>query len=207
MHGKLGKVNVLHTERLNLQLKGDRNYVHGTDIFNQALAWLKLHRGNVQSIDFSFHRVTSRQLCVAIGIPPKGIHPVAICFFLANGVREQLYVFETESEVIERYEYPEEAIARQLQIDSLARRCVLRGGLAFSDIELWVAMAKALHHKVFPLASKKWWFVRCRYPKYESYAQSLERTLCIVSNFGDKLTRSEIFLSNQMAGEIYFAAA
>jgi hypothetical protein len=198
---------VLHTERLNLQFKGDRNYVHGTDIFNQALAWLKLHRGNVQSIDFSFHRITSCQLCVAIGVPPKGIDPVAICSFTAHGAREKLYVFETESKVIERYQYPEEEIARQLQIDSAARRCVLRGGFARSDIELWVTMAKALHYEVFPLTSKKWWFVRCRYPQYESYAKSLERTLCIVSNFGDKLTRSEIFLNNQIAGEIYFAAS
>lgn len=201
----MGEVNLLKSKQLKLQFKGDRNYLHGSDIYNETLTWLQLNRGNVQSIDFSFHLTTSRQLCAIIGVLPEGIHPVAICFFTANGVREQLYVVETEFDVIGRYHYPEEEIAKQIEIDLSTRQCVLLGDVAYTDIELWVTMAKTLHYKIFPLQSGKWWFVRGRYPRYESRSQNLKRTLCIVSNFNNKLTRSEVYLDDLIAGEIYFA--
>ena len=200
-------MNSLNSTMLNLQFKGDRDYLHGSDIYNETLAWLKLQRGNVQSIDFSFHRIASRQLRAVVGDLPGGIDPVAMCSFTANGAREQLYIIETELEVIGRYHYPEEAIVSCMQIDLASRRCVLRRGPIHSDIELWVTMARALHYKVFPLKIGKWFFVRGRYPRYESHSQSLNRTLCIVSNFNDKLTRSEVFLDDQIAGEIYFAVS
>ncbi len=203
----MGEVNLLNSKQLKLQFKGDRNYLHGSDIYNETLTWLQLNRGNVQSIDFSFHLKASRRLFAIIGVLPEGIYPVAICFFTANGVREQLYVVETELDVIGRYQYPEEEISKQMEIDLLTRQCVLRGDFAHTDIELWVTMAKTLHNKVFPLISGKWWFVRARHPRYESRSQNLKRTLCIVSNFNNKLTRSEVYLGDLVAGEIYFAVS
>ena len=196
---------MLISKKLNLQFKGDRNYLHGSDIYNETLTWLELYRGNVESIDFSFHQITSRQLFAIVGVLPRGVDPVAVCFFSANGAREQLYVVESEHVVIERYQYPEEEIASQMEIDLATRSCVFRGEFAYSDIELWVAMAKDLHYKVFPLKTGKWWFVRGRYPRYEFRSQSLKRTLCIVSNLNNKFTKSEVFLDDHKAGEIYFA--
>jgi hypothetical protein len=196
---------MLNSKQLKLQFKGNRNYLHGSDIYNETLTWLKLNREDVESIDFSFHHIATHQLCAIVGVLPDGIDPVAICLFTTDGAREQLYIVESDDIVTERYHYPEEEIISQMEIDLTARRCVLRGGIAYSDIELWVAMAKALHYKVFPLISGKWFFVRGRFPKYELRSQSLERTLHIVSTFNNKLTKSEVFLNNQMAGEIYFS--
>ena len=194
-----------NSKLLKLQFKGNRNYLHGSDIYNESLTWLKLKRGNVESIDFSFHHIASHQLRAILGIFPEGIDPVAICLFTVNGFREQLYIVESDHVVTGRYHYPEEEIVSQMEIDLTTRCCILQGGFTYSDIELWVAMAKAMHYKVFPLISGKWIFVRGRFPKYEFRSQSLERKLCIVSSFNNKLTKSEVFLNNQMVGEIYFS--
>lgn len=191
--------------QMGLQFKGDRNYLHGTDIINETLSWLSSQKGELKDIDIAFHRLASRQLMVMEGVVPEGVEPVAVCSFTSSGERERVYLVETDLAVTGRYPYPEDEIVAAMQLDLAGRRGVLSGETAYSDIEVWVAMTKALHYKVFPQLQGKWLFVRGRFPQFARHSMAGERTLAIVSSFNDKLTRSEALLDGVKVGEIFFS--
>ena len=189
---------------LNLRFKGERTYLHGTDMLDETVAWLAASQGELASIDFSFHRVASRQLEACLE-PRKEGEPVAICAFTARGARARAYLYETDLPVSSRYACPEHEIASSMQFDPGQRKGVLAGDVSHSDIEIWVAMAKALHYRVFPGPAGKWLFARARLPRYVRHGGGRERSIVIAAAFSDRLTRSEIFRDGAPAGEIYFS--
>lgn len=189
---------------LSLEFKGERKYIQGPDIFNKTLEWLTSQNPDIKDIDFAFHRLASRQL-KATNTLSDGVEPAAACAYTADGVRQRLYLVETDQPVVGRYPYPEDDVVSTMQLDLSARRCTLHGESAYSDIEVWVAMTKALHYKVFPQLQGKWLFVRGRFPSYIRKSAGNERTLNIIASFNDKLTRSEAMLDGVKVGEIYFS--
>jgi hypothetical protein len=195
----------MSTNNFVIEFKGARDYLHGTDIFNQTLTWLETQHASVKDIDFAFHRLATRQLVAVIGSVPAGAEAVAVCSYTAGERRERVFLVETEQEVMGRYPYPEDEIASKMDIDTEARCGVLHDDVGFSNIEVWVAMTKSLHYKVFSHLSGKWLFVRGRFPQYMRQSGSGERSLTIVSSFNDKLTRSEAMLDGVKVGEIYFS--
>jgi hypothetical protein len=190
---------------LALEFKGSRDYFQGPDIFNQTLSWLGTQKPEVKDIDFAFHRLANRQLKVVSGPLPDGIEPIAACAFTSDGIRARIHLIETDQAVMGRHPYPEDEIVNAMKMDLAARSCVLHGDVAYSDIEVWVAMTKALHYRVFPHLKGKWLFVRGRFPKYTHSSKADVRTLVIASSFNDKLTRSEAFIDGEKVGEIYFS--
>jgi hypothetical protein len=194
------------TEQLmQLKFKGLREYVHGTDMFNETLDWLSAEKGEIKDIDFALHRVATHQLKVILGDVPPEERPVAVCAFTSGGVRERAYLMETDVDITERYPYPEDEIVSSLAFDTTGRKGVLQGDSGYSDIEIWVAMCKAVHLKTLPQLSGKWLFARARFPRYENHAGAHERTLTIAATFNEKLTRSEVVLDGEKVGEIYFS--
>lgn len=189
---------------LNLKYKGERDYLHGTDIFNETLSKLSAQNLQAKDIDFAFHRLASHQLKATSSLQ-DGAEPAAVCGFTADGVRQRLYLVETDQPVTGRNPYPEDEIVRTMNVDLLARRATLYGESTYSDIELWVAMTKALHYKVFAQLQGKWLFVRARFAQYALISPGTERTLIISSSFNDKLTRSDALLDGVKVGEIYFS--
>jgi hypothetical protein len=191
---------------LQLKFKGERKYIQGPDIFNETLDWLSGQCAEIKDIDFAFHRLASHQLKITSTLD-EGVEPASVCAYTADGVRQRVYLVETDQPVIGRYPYPEDEIVITMQPDLAARRGTLRGESAYSDIEVWVAMTKALHYKVFPQLQGKWLFVRGRFPNYVRKSAGSERTLYIAASFNDKLTRSEAMLDGVKVGEIYFSIA
>lgn len=190
---------------MNFQYKGARDYIHGTDIFNETLAWLGSHKGEVRDIDFTFHRVAEKQLELVPGPLPEGVEPVAACAFNSADGREKVFLAETGRAVDGRYPYDEDEIVRAMTFDLEGRKATLRAQTGYSDIEVWVAMTKALHYKVFPQLQGKWLFVRGRFPAYSRHTQAQERVLAIAASFNDKLTRSEAWQDGAKVGEIFFS--
>jgi hypothetical protein len=192
--------------RLALRFKGDRSYLHGTDMFDETLTWLSSTcRGEIAEIDFSFHRLATHQLAVVPEPCPSHAKPVAVCAFALDGIRRKVFLVESDEAVAGRYPYPEDEIVRPLEIDGTAHRGVLRGPSAYSEIEVWIATTKALHVRTIPESRGKWLFVRGRFPKYVRKAEAHERTLTIAAGIGGRLTRTEVRLDGTPAGEIYFS--
>ena len=199
------KEGIIMEKRLNLKFKGERNYLHGTDILNDVCTWLTAKDHDVKDIDFAFHRLATKQLKVLVGTLPDGIEPVAVCAYKTNGVRHKAYMIETDQPVIESYPYLEDEIVKHMEIDVTTRQGVLRGEVTYSDIEVWVAMTKALHQKVFANLNGKWLFVRGRFPEYTHRTAATEHAMGITASFNDKLTRSDALLNGVKVGEIYFS--
>jgi len=191
----------------DLAFKGKRDYLHGTDVFNQTLFWLQgaLPDAPIEDIDFSFHHLARHQVGVRIGVAPTDQPAYSVCAFTQDGRRQKAYLVETDLPVTRRYPYPEDEIVAPMQVDLARRRGVLHGTADYTDIEVWVAMTKALHHAIFPQAPGKWFFVRGRFPNYTRRSEARERTLAIAASLHDRLTRSEVLLDGRKVGEIFFS--
>ena len=174
-------------------------------MYNETLTWLNTVASEVQDIDFAFHRLTTKQIKVQVGSKPEGVEPVVICTFNANGVRQRAFLTETDDVVTGRYPYQEGDIVSDMIIDVAARSGQLQAAPTYSDIEIWVAMAKALHYQVFSQIKGKWLFVRSRFPYYVRQSGAVKRQIVIAASFNDKLTRSEALINGVKVGEIYFS--
>lgn len=192
---------------LDLDFKGGRDYLHGTDIFNQTLFWLtqSLPDAPIENIDFSFHHLARHRIRAVLGQPPAGAEPFSVCAFTQAGQRQKAYLSETDQPVNGRYPYAEDEMVAPMTFDLAAREGALRGPVPYSDIEVWVAMTKALHYKVFPQYPGKWLFVRGRFSHYSEQSGVNDRLLRIAASFNDRLTRSEVILDAHKVGEIYFS--
>lgn len=192
---------------LQFRFKGERRYVHGTDILNQTLAMLRGLGEEPRDIDFSFHRLATRQLTAVWGDSVEAVEPVSACSVTAGGVRQKLVLVERDEEVTERYPYPEDEIVREMRVDAANREGILAGLPAYTEIEVLVAMTKALHQAVFPAAAGKWLFARGRFPQYAERLPASERSIRIAASFNGKLTRSVATADGSPIGEIFFALA
>jgi len=194
-------------KRLNLQFKGERNYLHGTDMFNETMAFLEHHHPSSEpsTIDFSFHRMAKTALDL-YDSPQSGLgEHVAECSYTIGSKRFKVYLYESGDEVSDRYPYDEEEITRDFEINVSGRYGILRTVPEYTDVEIWVALTKELHQKALPEITGKWLFVRGRFPSYVRLTQSKERSLRMISNFQNRLTRTELLLDGKRAGEIFFS--
>lgn len=191
---------------LDLRFKGERDYLHGTDMFNETVGLLQSASNGhlLRDIDFSIHHIARSQLKLTMQAI-EGVEAAAICTYAGNEGRQRAYLFETGQPVIERYPYPEDEIVASMEVDMASRRGILKDQPPYSNIEVWVAMTKALHYKVFPELSGKWMFVRCRMPDYTRQTTAAEHMLVIASLFNNRLTRSEVLLDGTKAADLFFS--
>ena len=195
---------------LSAEFKGDRSYLQGPDLFNVTLEWINSNckDGDVRDIDMAFHRLTHNQVAISLEDAKQGNElPLAVCAFTNPEGRKRVYLFETTDPVVGRHPYPEEEVIAGAYFDLSENRVFLVNPSAYTDIEVWVALTKALHQRVYKDLGGKWLFVRGKFPRYVRERQAGERVLAIVSNFQNKLTRSEAFVDGEKVGEIYFSLA
>jgi len=188
-----------------LKFKGDRKYLHGTDIYNNTLQWLITQRQDIHDIDFAFHRLAVRQLRLTLEILPKGVDPIAVCSFTSIEKRERIYIYEYDQVVEDSYRFQEDEIVSLTKFDLISRSAILSSISIFSDIEVWVSMTKALHYHVFSKSKGKWLFVRGKFNKYMIQSATGERKIIIAASFNDKLTRTELLIDGAKVGDIYFS--
>ena len=100
---------------LNFKFKGNRNYVHGTDIYTKVLQHLS-KEFTISNIDLSFHKVVKNNLTaefVPAGyVSSNKTTPASIFKFASSKETYIVYLFETNEEVTENYEYNEEDVIK-----------------------------------------------------------------------------------------------
>lgn len=187
------------------RFKGDRDYVHGTDMLDYSISFLQLSAGSqLESIDLAFHRMAHRSvelITTAVGVVED---PVAILQYAVHGERRKAYIVESDLDVDTRIEYNENSIVADLNISTKKNSCELDSNLPFTDIEIWVAMTKALHQSLFCEVKGKWLFVRGKFNFYSPSAKG-KREIRLKANFNNKLTRCEAVRNGCVVGEIFFS--
>jgi hypothetical protein len=194
-------------QRLNIQFKGERNYLHGTDMFNATLEYLSTQDSSkeVTDIEFSFHQLAHSALDLYNEMQANHGKPVAECSYSIKGVPGKVYLYESGDVVSGRYPYDESQICRNFIIQTDKATGSVVGEFRFSEIEVWVALTKALHLGVLSEVKGKWLFVRGKFPGSIQNLGTGERTLRIISNFQNRLTKTLLFRGGVKVGEIFFS--
>ena len=192
-------------EQYNLEFcfKGNRNYVHGTDIYQKVFDLLS-HEIE-EKFDLSFHGIATKNMKLSHQVPTDESLIKFVCKHIDKSKNKVvLYGIEIDSKIECRYNYLEEDICALSQVNISKQELILTKDSSYSFIENSVALNKYLLEKLFPDANGKWYFTRLQLeqlPKKISYPLKLN----LKANFNFKLTKTEIFIENQSIGFIYFS--
>lgn len=193
-------------KRHNLEFcfKGSRTYVHGTDIYNTLLEFLK--NDIVQnSLDLSFHGITKTNIEISNEKPTnESLLKFACKYVDKENNKKILYGFENNVPIECRYEYPENSICTLSELNLEKQEVLLTKSSSFTFVENTVALNKYLLESLFPDVNGKWYFTRFQI-KEILHNKTYPLKLIFKANFNFKLTKTEIFVDNSLIGFIYFS--
>jgi hypothetical protein len=196
---------------LRFQFKGDRSYVHGTDIYSKLnevalkdegayLARLKivnmLKSNAILSWALANDSQTASETCLcAIG----EVH-------LKTGKSKLFQIFpDANSKIIDRHEYPEGVIISKLIVD--CKVASLKDLTGFTLIEEAVASIKNLSNIIAPPKTGKWLFaglqLKEQMPAMRNYGQVLK--VMQRQMIANRFSRNDIYLDDRMYGTIEFS--
>jgi len=186
---------------LEFCFKGDRNYIHGTDIFNKLT---EKFVNNISKIDISFHSVAINNMTFFTQKPETD--DVKVTFRCQNdGEKIKLFGIENGTTVDCRYEYPEEDVVKNSTMNISDETIILDFSTDYSFIEHIVAMNKSLLETLYTDVNGKWYFTRLQLHQNVHIDTSSSITLQLKSNFQFKLTKSSIIVDENEVGFIYFS--
>ena len=202
------KYKVINVEirEIEFQFKGDRSYIHGTDIFNAMLD--NYPAASLGNISFTMHDFVRTPTCQLYLMESKAslnelVGVCTRCQFEINGTTHWLALTQGNGDVTSggRYEYDEEQI---ITLCSLQGECItLSKPSNFTFIENIVAMNKYLHQQLYPGVVGKWIFTRIDLKRNCVSRESLE--LRFRHNMNYRLTKSDILVDGKKIGDIYYS--
>ena len=193
----------------NFRFKGDRDYVHGTDLYQTLTGHLFAHGMTaLEDIDMTIHQISRTNLAgdLAPSLPEQPLGKVAVAFkFVHQHQPYRIALSENGEPIKERYPYSEDEIGKVCRIDAGAKSIHCGQETQYSNIEALVAMNKLLLKTLFPAAPGKWYFTRLqlRQPVNAPPWKSIE--LDFLSHFNFKLTKTRIRADGAEAGYVYFS--
>lgn len=181
--------------------KGGRDYVHGTDIFNELSHFV----GDVPTIDCVFHGIARQQLIFSDRAPPETREIKVVCIYEKCNKIVRVYGTEREKIIDCHYDFPEDEILNGCELDPVEKHIVLLDKSRFSFIENVVAMNKKLLKTLFDAKSGKWFLVRIKLDNGSWKQCEPGLTVRFSVNFNFRLIRSDILYNQSKLGEIYFS--
>ena len=199
----------LHSVSLRLAYKGDREYLHGTDIYNAVTRIIGGSNPGIvfNRIKMSFHKVTRNQCKLTYGNHsllrqmPKDINVEVR--FISPSSDTIGWVTETDEHVVERIPYHEEDIVKKTSIDG--KLITIEGEVQFTPIEILVAMTKHLHVSLYPIKTGRWFFTRLDLNRLLTISDASKLKVEIEKNLNNRLTKGSIHSGEEMIGYIYFS--
>lgn len=144
---------------LTLMFKGDRDYIHGSDIYNSLCetASERYEQGYVSSIVF---KCFARNQCWLSFQPMEGSGELlATGKMLEKGeIAHDFWLYESSEPVVGRYPFDEEAIVREAAVDTDRKRISRAECASYSPIEQIIALTKKLSYSLCPKVDGKWVF-------------------------------------------------
>lgn len=189
---------------LEFCFKGSRTYVHGTDIYNKIIEFIKDIKNN-ESFDLSFHGVAKTNLEVSEQKPDnEDILKLACKYTDMQNNKRVLYGVENSRKIECRYEYPEDNICKLANIDLEKEEVSLNELSSYTFVENSVALNKYLLENLFPNINGKWYFTRFQLKEIPN-ENVYPLKLVLKANFNFKLTKTEILIDGKLIGYIYFS--
>lgn len=186
---------------LEFCFKGNRKYVHGTDIFTNLTKHLNR---NIKKIDIAFHGISLNNMRFSTEkVEDTEVKVTFRCHHDANKIK--LFGIETNKDIDCHYEYLEENIITGSIINIEKKTITLSTPTQYSFIEHIVAMNKALLEKLYNNINGKWYFTRLQLSENIQMNDVSSLQLILTSNFQFKLTKSTVIVNDEEAGFIYFS--
>jgi len=187
---------------LNFCFKGNRKYVHGTDIFTKISSY---YSDNAKRIDITFHGSTFKNMTFMEAKPKK--REIKVKFkCLLNNDRVQLFGVENNKIITCSYEYFEAEIVENTTVnisqESIKTTTIY---IKYSFIEYIVAMNKVLLETLYKDIQGKWYFTRLQLKEVINIIDIASIQLKLKSNFQFKLTKSIIIVNGIEIGFLYFS--
>lgn len=191
-------------ERLLLDIcfKGDRDYVHSTDLFNELLNVLKLrNRKDIKYIELDFYKLTDKKL-YATHTEEEYNKPVALLIYkTGNTEPKKVWCYELSEKIDCRKPYDESVIINISEIKP-GKTILLEKPSGYTKIEEIVSLNKHLLSSIF--SNRKWLFVKLQlYNKLTEDAYPVK--LSVASNIGTSIIKTEVRLGGKFVGYIYFS--
>lgn len=182
---------------LDLPLKGNRTYVHGTDLFDALVTRTRPQ----PPLSLRIHRIIKGLVQVA---PLPGQTNPAALFVSTIG--------ENKPHVLGLYEQPRDSQPRRVAFDEEA----IAAGHSFHDqsvdmvhrsdaslIERWIVLNKLLHQRLLPNDRGRWMFTRIDLSNLP--VNVAQTDLRFKGRVGTRLTRVAIETDGSIVGDLYFS--
>ena len=190
---------------LRLWFKGERTYLHGTDLFNLLVEVTDIGGdAGAADIRLSFYYPISRGV-EAVRLPSgvrPAFRPAALLEFARAGQRIVWAVRERPDEiVVERRPYDERLVADGAVIESVS---ILQATpTPYSFIERVVALNKRLLEHADANPKRGWWFSRLELVALPPQAKALR--LRRLTDLGGRLVKSSIECDETLVGHVFFS--
>lgn len=184
--------------RLSFCFKGHRNYVQGPDIVVAVLN--QFAEEEIADLDFKFNEIVSTNLNLIESGKAEGAK--VNIRLTVNGEPKSLQLIENGHAIECRYEFDERQIVECCNLDMTAQSIELRNPTVYTSCENFVAMNKYLLQNLYPQEKGKWYFTRLE--QKHPIGDDALITVKLIKNFNFRLTKSDILISNEVVGSVYF---
>jgi len=185
-------------QSLNFCFKGNRTYVHGTDIVSEL--YKNFSQSEVTNVDIKFNGIALTNLDLVEG---DELENAKVNIRLTEkGTDKHFQLIESSTEIDCRYEYDEDDLLNKCNLDLQNEQISLKEKTGYTFCENLVAMNKSLLQSLFPDESGKWYFTRLEQPKMVVDEALIKVKL--VKNFNFRLVKSDILMNDTVIGSVYF---
>lgn len=189
---------------LNLRFKGNRRYIHGSDIYNSINSLSSIFTGKPSSYvsrlvfrafayhdcDICIHNLNETRKIIATGTIADNA-----------GTETPFWIFESDRAVNERYEFNESLITSSSYIHETCISITHETG--FTAIENFISLSKELNYHLYPNILGKWVFGQLDlYRPFSDHYDML--SVQLKSAFRNQFTVSNLYQNNVNIGEIRF---
>ncbi|MEM7125481.1 MAG: hypothetical protein AAF702_04090 [Chloroflexota bacterium] len=190
--------------------KGERMYVHGSDIYNHVNEYVTTSLGltGIENIDVSFHKIATRSLKLSVykgKSPQKNELTTGTFKFQSDDEGYTIFMVESNKEIDCRYPYSEHDIVDQSELCIEQKQIQLDSATPYTDIEVIIAMNKGLLQALYPDVKGKWYLARYQSKCYTAQSSYKRITVALKHNFNFKLTKSQVAIDGNPVGAIYFS--
>lgn len=192
---------------LQLSRKGNRSYLHGTDMYDAIMSVLEA-RGHVEGpIRLKIGRETNRTLSLYVApvndATTRPADEVANFAATVDGIAVTGWLVESGGLVVDRYEYDEMPVEEAGRIDDDAIRFI--GVSPISPIETAIALTRRLHVVRMPPGGSKWMFTGLEIARPLRACDARNMTVTLRHRLGFRLTKSALQAGTEEVGYIYFS--
>ncbi len=191
----------MQDETLKLRFKGDRRYVHGSDVFNAIDRVILGHDSSAFVAQLAFRRFARHDCELRWKQPPPADSVFAQGRVNVAGNLQPFWVVETTAEVGARYEFDEDGLLSASVVNGDAIE--LPEPTRHSTIEEVIALTKRLNYALTPDVDGKWVFGELKLNR--SFPDDYRVIRIVrVNEMGGRFSVNRISIDGDAIGDIRF---